>query len=160
MTSTFEKIDVKYVFECWKFLKNGQFTMKLHSNMTYSGILKGRWSKFLELQCWRHIFFFFLVILDKWFIKKTILSAPYRSNHIPTACVQKEKNSWKSGGPTTVRFVFCCAPLRQLLSNGAATATKTEKYSCKTVNYKHTKVVKYFFKPVNYNIQITDVNST
>ena len=56
MTSTFNKFDVKYVFECWKFLKNGQFTMKLHSNMTYSAILKGRWSKFLELQCWRHIF--------------------------------------------------------------------------------------------------------
>ena len=95
------------------------------------------------------IFFRMMVILDKWFIKKTILSAPYRSNHIPTACIQKEKNSWKSGGPTTVRFVFCCAPLRQLLSNGAATATKTEKYSCITVNYKHTKVVKYFLKPVN-----------
>ena len=74
------------------------------------------------------IFFRMMVILDKWFIKKTILSAPYRSNHIPTACIQKEKKSWKSGGPTNVRFVFCCAPLRQLLSNGAATATKTEKY--------------------------------
>ena len=48
--------------------------------------------------------------------------------YIPTACIQKQKNSWKSGDPTTVRFVFCCAPLRQLLSNGAATATKTEKY--------------------------------
>ena len=57
-----------------------------------------------------------------------------------------------------MRFVFCCAPLRQLLSNGAATATKTEKFSCITVNYKHTKVVKYLFKPVNENLQITAAN--
>ena len=28
---------------------------------------------------------------------------------------KSNRNSWKSGGPTTVRFVFCCAPLRQLL---------------------------------------------
>ena len=75
----------------------------------------------------------------------------------------KREKFMKKWGPNDCEIcLLLCAPQTATLkwSSYCYKNRKIIIYSSITVHHKHTKVVKYFFKPVNQNLQITDVNST